>query len=74
MNGQNPYLQHASPNPRVPRRTLAPAASTTSAPIDPPKAHGRHAAITINLNEWHNYKRWAESIQSTWGAAKKLEK
>lgn len=73
MNGPNPDPQLASPDPRAPGRAVVPAAPKTS-PRDPRKSHDRHAAITDNLNSWHDYKRWAESIRSTWGAAEKLEK
>jgi hypothetical protein len=30
------------------------------------KAHGRHAAITMNLYSWHSYKNWAEKVRNDW--------
>jgi hypothetical protein len=71
MNGQNPNPQRVAPEPRAPRRALVPAVPKTSS--DPPKAQGRHAAITDNLNRWRDYKRWADAIRSTWNSGEKRE-
>jgi hypothetical protein len=50
---------------RLPRRAL-PAGAKAGGPLDPPKPHDRHAAITDSLSKWQNYKRWTEKIRSTW--------
>lgn len=72
MNGQNPDTQRVMPTVRGARRALAPTVSKDSAPVDPPKPHGRHAAITGNFNSWREYKRWAETMRSAWDAGDKL--
>lgn len=30
------------------------------------KGHGRHAAISRNLNTWSNYKNWSDKIRQGW--------
>ncbi len=73
MNGQNPIPQRVTPESRAPRRALVPTVPQPSAHGDAPKAHGRHAAITDNLNRWRDYKRWADTIRSTWSSDEKRE-
>jgi hypothetical protein len=34
------------------------------------RIRGRHAAITVNFNDWRNYKEWTEKIRGTWAAKK----
>jgi hypothetical protein len=31
-----------------------------------PAPRARHAAITNDLKNWRNYKKWAEKINGTW--------
>ena len=49
--------------PRADPGVLKPGAV---APRDLYKTGGRHAAITNNLYNWHNYKNWAEKIRGSW--------
>ena len=30
------------------------------------KGHGRHAAISRDLNTWSNYKNWSEKVRQSW--------
>ena len=52
------------------QRTARPETGAEKPPATAPKnaerIHGRHAAITNNINDWRSYKEWAEKIRGTW--------
>jgi hypothetical protein len=41
-----------------------------TAPMNPAKIRGRHAAIINDFDNWRNYKEWAEKMRGTWGEKK----
>jgi hypothetical protein len=49
--------------PRVEPGVVKPA---IVAPREVFKTGGRHAAITTNLYNWHNYKNWADKVKGSW--------
>jgi hypothetical protein len=49
--------------PRVEPGVVKPA---VVAPREVLKTGGRHAAITTNLYNWHNYKNWADKMKGSW--------
>jgi hypothetical protein len=73
MNGQNPEHPRAAHIRRTAARAPPPTVRDASAPTGSRKPHDRHAAITDNLANWQNYKRWAEKIRNTWTAPEKFE-
>jgi hypothetical protein len=73
MNGQNPVHPRAAQTRRAAPRAPPATVRDAAAPAGSRKHHDRHAAITDNLADWQNYKRWAEKIRNTWTAPEKLE-
>jgi hypothetical protein len=55
---------------RAARPETGPVKPATTLPKNAERIHGRHAAITNNLNNWRSYKEWAEKIRGTWAEKK----
>jgi len=51
---------------RAPRTEPGQAKPGAGAPREGFKTGGRHAAITTNLYNWHNYKNWADKVRGSW--------
>jgi hypothetical protein len=56
----------AQANRRVPGVKTGAVKPAAAVPKNADKTGGRHAAITNNLNNWHSYKIWVETVRRTW--------